>query len=159
MTFDEMFDRLLGHEGGYSNDPKDAGGQTRWGISKRSYPHIDIKNLTQTGAKQIYLRDFWEPLQGDKLYDRVAWQLLDFAVNSGLGTAIRVYQRALGVADDGEFGPHSLAASRSMSESDQIMRVVAERMRFMVKCKGWKDFGGGWMNRMAKNLYFGAEDS
>lgn len=159
MTFDEIFTRLLGHEGGYSSDPRDAGGETNWGISKRTYPTLDIKNLTQVEAKAIYYRDFWMPLNGDKLYDGVAFQLFDFAVNSGIGNAIRAYQRALNVLDDGHFGPASLAAANAMTESDQIMRIVAERLKFMVKCKGWPTYGGGWVNRMAANLYFGAVDS
>lgn len=159
MIFHEMFDRLHGHEGGYVNDKNDSGMETNWGISKRSYPHLDIKNLTKEQAKTIYFKDFWTPLKGDDMYDGVAWQLLDFAVNSGLGTAIRIYQRAIGVADDGHFGPHSLAAANKMSESDQIMRLVAERLRFMVKCKSWQHHGGGWVNRMAKNLYYGSDDS
>ncbi|MDI1362522.1 glycosyl hydrolase 108 family protein [Methylotenera sp.] len=159
MKFEDMFTRLLGHEGNYSNDPNDAGGETKFGISKRSYPAYDIKNLSVEQAKLIYKRDFWDALNADNLYDGVAWQLFDFAINSGVGTAIRGYQRALGVADDGFFGAHSLKASNAMTESDQIMRVISERMRYMVKCKGWKDFGAGWINRMATNLYFGADDS
>lgn len=159
MTFDEIFDRLLGHEGGYVNDPRDSGGETNWGISKRAYPTIDIKNLTKQTAKAIYYRDFWMPLQGDKLYDGVAFQLFDFAVNSGVQTAIRYYQKALGVLDDGHFGPASLAAARSMSEADQIMRLLAVRLKYMTKCKSWDAHGAGWANRIANNLYLGAEDS
>lgn len=159
MTFDDIFERLIGSEGGYIWDKNDAGGETNWGISKRSYPNVDIKNLTQVGAKKIYLDDFWEPLNGNELFDGVAFQLFDFAVNSSPTTAIRFYQTSLGVAADGHFGPHSLEVSKSITESDQIMRIVAERIKFMVKCRGWKDFGAGWMNRMAKNLYYGAEDS
>lgn len=159
MTFDEMFERLLGHEGGYVWDKNDAGGETKWGISKRSYPHLDIKNLTQEQAKAVYYKDFWFPVSGLDLHDGVLWQLFDTAVNSGPTTAIRLYQKALGVADDGHFGRVSKSAALNMSESDQIMRVIAERIKFMVKCKTWSSHGAGWMRRMAANLYFGAEDS
>ncbi len=62
ITFDDAFTRLLGNEGGYVNDPRDPGGETNWGISKRSYPTVDIKNLTRTQAEDIYMHDFWEPL-------------------------------------------------------------------------------------------------
>jgi lysozyme family protein len=61
-AFDQAFTRLLGHEGGYVNNPADPGGETNWGISKRSYPQVDIKALTQQQAKWIYQRDFWDPL-------------------------------------------------------------------------------------------------
>ena len=159
MNFDEIFDRLLGHEGGYVNHPADPGGETNWGISKRTYPNVNIKTLTREGAKEIYRRDFWEPLNGDRLYDGVAYQLFDFAVNSGINTAIRAYQRALGVADDGYFGQISLARSASMSESDQIMRLLAERIDFMRKLNTWQSFGKGWMGRIAGNLRYGAIDS
>lgn len=159
MEFREAFDRIIGHEGGYVNDPNDPGGETNWGISKRSYPALDIKNLTRAKAQDIYYQDFWLNVNGDQLHDGVAYQLFDFAVNSGIGTAIRAYQRALGVADDGHFGPRSLAAAQSVSESDQIMRVLAERLDFMTRTSGWPFFGRGWARRIAANLRYGAIDS
>ena len=159
MNFDDAFDRLLGHEGGYVNDPKDPGGETNWGISKRSYPDLDIKHLTRVQAKGIYYRDFWLPVEGDHLYDGVAFQLFDFAVNSGISTALRAYQRALGVADDGHIGPVTLGVAKLMSESDQIARVLAERLDFMRRLKNWPDHGRGWAGRIAQNLRYMAEDS
>src|SRR5687767_7997978 len=116
MTFDTAFDRLIGHEGGYVNDPKDPGMETNWGISKRSYPTLNIRALTRDEAKLLYRDDFWKPLNGDSLFDGVAFQLFDLAVNSGISTAIRLFQRALDVADDGHFGPVSQAAAAKMSE-------------------------------------------
>ena len=59
-SFDEIIEVVLHHEGGYVNDPKDPGGETNYGISKRAYPDVDIKNLTEDGAKDIYRRDYWE---------------------------------------------------------------------------------------------------
>jgi lysozyme family protein len=159
MKFDDMFTRLLGHEGGYVNDPQDPGGETNWGISKRSYPHVDIRNMTREKARDIYYQDFWLPLNGDQLHDGVAWQLFDFAVNSGIGTAIRAYQRALGVADDGHFGPVSLAAAKAATETDQIMRLLAERLDFMTRTNNWPYHGKGWARRIAANLRFASEDS
>lgn len=159
MTFDDIFDRLIGHEGGYVDDPDDPGGETNWGVSKRSYPEVDIKNLTRSDARAIYLWDFWVPLRGEDLHDGIAYQLFDFAVNSGIQTAIRYFQRALGVADDGHFGPASLAASQAMSESDQILRLNAERLDFMTRTKNWPAHGKGWARRIAQNLRYGAVDS
>lgn len=157
--FEVMFERLIVHEKGYVCNPKDPGGETNWGISKRSYPHVNIKTLTREGAKAIYLRDFWNVIQADKLHDGVAFQLFDFAVNSGIVTAIRYYQRALGVADDGHFGPISLKASQQMSETDQIMRLNALRLDFMTRLSNWDDAGAGWARRISANLLHGAEDS
>ncbi len=159
LTFATAFDRLLGHEGGYVNDPKDPGGETNWGISKRSYPQVDIKNLTRAGAAAIYLRDFWNRINADTLHDGVAWQAFDFAVNSGIETAVRALQRALGVADDGHWGPRSVAAAKAMSESDQIMLLLAERLEYMTKLKNWPDASRGWTRRIAANLRYGAADS
>lgn len=159
MSFARSIDRLLAHEGGYVNHPDDPGGETKWGISKRSYPTLDIKNLTKEQAMVIYHRDFWKPLGCEALSAAIGWQLLDFAVNSGIQTAIRAYQRALGVADDGWFGPASKAAAAKMSETDQVMRLLAERLEFMTRLKNWPSFSAGWARRIAANLRYGAEDA
>ena len=159
ISFDQAFTRLLGHEGGYVNDPTDPGGETNWGISKRSYPGLNIKALSKQGAQDIYRRDFWDRIQASKLADGVAFQLFDFAVNSGVETAIRYYQRAVGVADDGHWGPISQAASEKYSESDLIMLISAERLDFMTRLKNWPNASRGWARRIAKNLRYGAQDS
>ena len=159
MNFDTAFDRLMGHEGGYVNDPNDRGGETKWGVSKRSYPDEDIPNMTQARAKELFRRDFWDKVKADRLHDGLAWQLSDFAYHSGAETAVRYYQRALGVADDGRWGPVSQKASEAMSESDQIMHVIAERLDFLTRLSNWPHHGKGWARRMAHNLRYGAEDS
>lgn len=159
MTFNEVFDRVLGHEGGYVNDPQDPGGETKWGISKRSYPHLNIKTLTREQARDIYKKDFWDRLQADKFADGVAFQLFDFAVNSGIETAVRYLQRAVGVADDGHWGPISQRAADNTSEPLLIMKLNAERLDFMTRLKNWPVHGRGWARRIATNLRFGAQDS
>lgn len=158
-SFNDSFDRLLGHEGGYVDDPTDPGGETNWGISKCSYPNVDIKNLTRWAAQDIYRRDFWDMIHADKLPDGVAFQLFDFAVNSGISTAVRYLQRAVGTADDGHWGPQSQAALERYTESDLIMLVLAGRLEFMTQLKNWPSASRGWARRIAKNLRFGAEDS
>lgn len=159
MNFEDVFERTIGHEGGYVNNPADPGGETNWGISKRSYPNLDIPNLTRWAAQDIYRRDFWERIHGEQLPDGVAYQLFDFAVNSGIGTAVRYLQRAVGVADDGHWGPISQAALEKFSESDLIMLVLAERLEFMSRLKNWPTFSRGWARRIADNLRYGAKDS
>lgn len=158
-VFDQMFDRLIGHEGGYVNDPNDPGGETKWGISKRSYPHLNIKELTRDQAKPVYYADFWRRIHADKIPDGVAFQLFDFAVNSGIETAVRYFQRALGVADDGHWGPESQRAADAASESDMIMGLCAERLDFMTRLRNWEHHGKGWARRIAHNLKFGVQDS
>lgn len=68
-------------------------------------------------------------------------------------------QRAVGVADDGHWGPVSTAAAAALSESDSIMLLCAERLDFMTKLKNWPDHGRGWARRIAQNLRYGALDS
>lgn len=157
--FETFFDRLMGHEGGYVNDPHDPGGETNWGISKRAYPNIDIKNLTREGAKAIYLMDFWYKINAYKLPNGIAFQLFDFAVNSGIKTAIKCLQRAIGVKCDGRWGPISRAAMNKTSETDIIMCFIAERLDFMTKLKNWPIASKGWIRRMAQDLRYGAIDA
>lgn len=159
MNFEEAIERVLSHEGGYSCNINDPGGETKFGISKRSYPYVDIAGLTREGAKTIYRTDFWEHIHADELYDGVAYQSMDFAVNSGIGTAIRYLQRVLGVADDGHWGPVTAAAAKAMPEHRQIMMLAAARLDFMRKLIGWASFGSGWAGRIAANLRYGAADS
>ena len=79
-SFDNAFDRVIGHEGGYVNNSKDPGGETKYGISKRAYPTLDIKSLTLADAKAIYKRDYWDRAQCDALPPGVAFDVFDAAV-------------------------------------------------------------------------------
>jgi lysozyme family protein len=102
---------LLENEGGYVNDPADPGGETNFGISKRSYPEVDIKNLTADQAKEIYLRDFW---RYDGITDQeLANKLLDIGVNQGTIIAVEMLQKVIGVPADGKLGPRTLAAANA----------------------------------------------
>ena len=157
--FDITFDRLMKSEGGYVFDKNDPGGETNWGISKRSYPNVNIKKLTKEGAKAIYKKDFWDVIRADILPAPVAFQVADFAVNSGISTAIRYLQRVANVADDGHWGPVSKLALEAMSATDIIFLLNAERLDFMRRLAGWKFYSSGWAGRIANNLRYGASDS
>ena len=157
MNFDTAFVRLLGNEGRYSFNPADPGGETNFGISKRSYPDTDIKGLTVDGAKAIYLRDFWNPI--GEADPAIKFQVFDFAVNSGIQTAIRKLQAAIRVADDGHWGPVSAATLAAMDKNDVLMRFVGQRLRFWASLSTWLTFGRGWAIRAATDLDFAAEDN
>lgn len=86
-TFEEAVAKVLKHEGGYVNDPDDPGGETKYGISKRAYPNVDIKNLTEAQAKAIYKRDYWDAIGADQLPANVRYAAFDTAVNMGVGKA------------------------------------------------------------------------
>lgn len=150
--------RILGHEGGHSKTDK-VGGETKWGICHRSYPHLDIAALTVADAETIYRRDYLEPLRADLFEDGVVYQLLDFAVNSGPGTAIRQLQEALGCKPDGNVGAATRQALAARSESDLVMLLIAERLDFMASLKNWPENSRGWTRRMAQNLRFAALDT
>lgn len=171
MDFSTAFDRLIGHEGGFSDDAKDPGNWTggrvnvgelkgtKFGIAANTYGGLDIKNLTMAQAKEIYYRDWWLKAGADEIDGAIVYQLWDFAVNAGMGTAKRCLQRAVGVADDGKVGPRTIQAVRAMSVTDVLMRFNAQRLRFYTSLSTWQTYGKGWTNRVAGNLDFAAEDA
>jgi lysozyme family protein len=152
MDFAEAFEKLLGHEGGYVNHRADPGGETKFGISKRSYPHEDIKNMTVERAREIYQRDYWGPAGCDCLPDALRLQVFDMAVNSGVSRAVITLQRAVGEHEDGTLGPHTLQAVQSMPAPRLIARFNAHRLIFMSDLTTWPAFGRGWAKRVALNL-------
>lgn len=152
MTFDEAFPRLIQHEGGYVNDPRDPGGETRWGISKRSYPHLDITNLTLAQAAEIYRRDYWGPAGCEAVPAQIRFDLFDMAVNSGVRQAVRALQRAVGEVEDGILGPRTLQAIGSLPPARLVARFNGARLAFMVALPTWDAFGRGWARRIAANL-------
>jgi lysozyme family protein len=158
MTFDIAINRVLGNEGGYVNNPADPGGETNWGISKRAYPNVDIANLTRDGAVAIYRSDFWDTVHADQMPAALQFQALDFAVNSGVQTAIRKLQAAAGVADDGYWGPVTQTAIAAMNPIALTVRFLAERLDYMRRLSTWGTFGSGWAGRIVADLKFAADD-
>jgi lysozyme family protein len=163
VNFDEAFDRLMGHEGGYVNHPSDPGGETNWGITKRvamAFGWVgDMRYLTRETAKQIAYQQYWLAAQCDKLAGPLAFQMLDAAFNHGIGNATRFLQRAAGVADDGRVGPVTLAKLAQMEVNDVLLRFNAERLEFYTKLSTWPTFSKGWALRVVGNLRFAAQDN
>lgn len=93
--FEEALAFVLAHEGGYSRDPRDPGGETKYGISRRSYPGLDIANLSQEQAASIYRSDYWDALGLSRLPGELALPIFDAAVNAGREAAVRWLQEAL----------------------------------------------------------------
>jgi lysozyme family protein len=166
VNFDQAFDRLVDpeHEGGYVCNPKDPGGETKYGISKRSYPGEDIKNLTLDRAKAIYLRDFWGPAACDALPDAVKYEVFDLAVNTSRPgkpeQAVKLLQRAAGMPEeevDGIVGKHTLMACQSMDPAKLLRRLQGLRIRFYTELghEWFAEFGRGVMNRIADNMLEG----
>ncbi len=80
-NFDKAFRLTIGVEGGYSNDPRDPGGETNYGIAKRYHPREDIKNMTLARAKEIYLKEYWLPAGCDEAPYPMDVSLFDSQVN------------------------------------------------------------------------------
>ena len=131
-TFNEIIEQVLEHEGGYVNDPNDLGGETNFGITKRFYPDVDIKNLTKEQAKKIYHQDYWRRNKCDVIPTRLRHIYFDMCVNQGKGTAVKVLQRACNSkkADlkvDGGLGPKTLGAIKEYNPS--LPRVRCYRLK------------------------------
>lgn len=148
--FDNAFKIVVGHEGGYVNHPKDPGGETKYGVTKRSYPNVDIRNLTLDGAKSIYWLDFWMPIKGDILPADLALVTFDSAINSGVNQAVRWLQQAVGSRPDGQIGPLTLAAARAASGTDAPAKMLDIRWRFMNDLSTIRTFGEGWGARLIR---------
>ncbi len=159
ITFDAAIERVLGHEGGYVNDPRDPGGETNWGIAKRSYPNVDIKHLTRDGAKALYLRDFWAPCAAFVADSALVFQMLDAAINHGMSRATKFLQGALKVTQDGAFGPQGRAALAAADIKDVHLLYLAERFEFWCSLETFATFGRGWTRRGAQDLRYLAADN
>ena len=148
FVWDTAFDVTIGFEGGYVNNPNDPGGETKYGISKKAYPDIDIKNLTIEQAKDIYRRDYWEGCKCDFIPDALSIALFDFAVNSGTKRAIRYLQRALEVTIDGCIGNQTIGACNRIPTRYVLDRFMRYRLEYLQNLKTWKYFGNGWGRRV-----------
>lgn len=111
--FEDSIDHVLQNEGGYVNDVNDPGGETRYGISKRSYPNLDIKNLTLDQAKAIYRRDFW--LFNGITSQAVATKIFDMYVLAK-HNAIKQVQAIVGATQDGFWGANTEREVNLMDE-------------------------------------------
>lgn len=152
MSFDNAFKNTLLHEGGYGNHPADPGGETKYGISKRSYPDVDIGGLTLDDARRIYRRDFWDALRLDELPEVLAETVFDAAVNSGKRPAVIWLQKSLGIEADGALGPKTIAAANAADPYLMTMRFNGRRLEFLADLRTWNVFGRGWAKRVASNL-------
>ncbi|MCH7329654.1 glycoside hydrolase family 108 protein [Acinetobacter modestus] len=171
LTFEQAFDRLIGHEGEFTDDPKDRGNWTtgiigkgickgtKYGVSAMTYPDLDIKNLTLDQAKAIYKRDWWDKLNADSLDAAIVFQVWDFAINAGMGTAKRKLQKSVGMAEDGIIGPLTLKAILKVDLNDLLMKFNAERLNYYTSLSTWPRYGKTWTRRVANQLVYGAMDN
>ena len=152
-TFEDIIESVLKHEGGYVNDPRDRGGETNFGITKKFYPNVDIKNLTKEQAKKIYHQDYWRPAKCDEVPPHLRHIYFDMCVNFGRSGAVKVLQQAANsknrnkIEVDGGIGPNTLNAIQNIS----LDRVRAYRvLRFaniVIDKPKQEKFWVGWFRR------------
>lgn len=167
MNFDEAFKTTVGHEGGFTSNPKDAGNWTggkvsvgvnkgtKYGIASNTYPNEDIKNLTLERAKFLYKRDFWDKAKCDSLPNGLRFHVFDVSVNSGVSRGVKTLQQALGVTADGIIGNNTINASLTQKQDEVLVRFYSFRILFYTSLDLFVTFGKGWMNRVANNLKIG----
>ena len=153
MNFDQAFDILLKHEGGFSDHAADPGGKTRYGITEAVAREVgyrgDMRELPLDLAKRIYKDRYWDAVRAEELPAAIRYAVFDAAVNSGPRQAILWLQRAVGVKDDGIIGPKTLAAVRAADPERLLRRMLAQRLRFMTNLPNWGSFSRGWARRIA----------
>jgi len=124
-NFEMAIKFVLKWEGGYSFDKNDPGGETKYGISKKSYPTLDIKNLTLEKAKEIYYQNYWLKADCDKLFFPFNIIMFDTSVNCGVSRAKKLWVGSLGWQE-----------------------FLLKRIEFYAGLKTAKYFLRGWVNRV-----------
>lgn len=147
-VFDRALDIVLEHEGGYVNDPRDPGGETYRGISRRAHPEAwSDGRPTDEQVRQIYLHDYWLEAHCEALQPAIAVYLFDTAVNVGVSRAVKLLQRAAGVKEDGVIGPVTIGAVNGAKQAELLGLFAAERIRFYAGLSNWALYGRGWAKR------------
>ena len=159
--YQEYMPRILKHEGGFVNHPKDPGGATNRGVTIGTLRRlgidkdgdgdsdvVDLKALTADDAALVFKRFYGDAVQADLLPRGLDYAMTDFAVNSGPTRAAQHLQRILGVPDDGHIGPMTLAAVAKRDTAELIEALHQSRLRFLRNLKTWATFGKGWQARV-----------
>jgi lysozyme family protein len=158
-NFSTCLKETLKWEGGYSNHPSDPGGSTNFGVTQARYneylkdegrPSRTVKKITQAEVGSIYRKYYWDAVRGDELPSGVDLAVFDYGVNSGPYRSIKHLQDVLGLDQDGQLGPITMAAINKADPKALVKDLCDRRLRF-VKGLGnlWKTFRRGWSRRIA----------
>ena len=156
--------RILKSEGGYTNNPKDKGKETNFGITiatARANGYTgQMADMSQAIAINIYKSEYWDKVKADSLPPVIGYLVLDAAVNCGTDRAAKFLQTALRVTVDGNIGAKTLAAANAMKPAVLALLYLAVRTKFYTSLSEdqWNTFGKGWENRMADNMTYAAAD-
>ena len=154
-NFDKSLKMILHHEGGYVNHPRDPGGETNLGVTKRVYEEWggtkDIRDLTQEDVAPIYEKNYWGRAKCDHLPSGLDLAVFDWAVNSGVGRAAKKLQTMIGTEADGGIGPNTLRTLDEYIEHHGIEETLrnykAIRQKFYESLSTFDTFGKGWTKR------------
>ncbi len=157
-NFDEALKAILKHEGGYVNHPKDPGGMTNLGVTKRVWEQwvggkVDektMRSLTPELVAPMYRKQYWDAVKGDDLPEGLDYLMFDFAVNAGPVRAIRTMQKAMGLTTDGIIGPKTLGVLKDSSREELVARFSDEKEAFYRGLNTFSTFGKGWLRRVAE---------
>jgi hypothetical protein len=155
-NWEKSFQLVLKHEGGFVNHPKDPGGMTNLGVTKkvweefvgREVDEAEMRALTPDVVKPLYKKNYWDKIKGDELPSGVDYAAYDLAVNSGTGRAAKYLQQIAGVPADGVIGPKSLEAIKSCPASQMVDALCDTRLDFLQRLPTWGTFGKGWGRRV-----------
>ena len=150
---------VLGFEGGYVNNPKDPGGATNMGVTQRVYtawrqarglPAQEVRQISSGEVATIYRNEYANPVRFDDLPSGVDLIVFDGAVNSGVSRSVKWLQKAVRVTQDGQIGPMTLSAARSMDSASIINSIADTRLSFLQGLRTWSTFGRGWKSRVVQ---------
>ena len=160
MTFQRALAFVLSQEGGYSDNPRDPGGATNYGITLASLSNWrgrkaarrELQSLTRREVSDIYRRNYWQACKCDQLPPALALLMFDAAVNQGVGRAIKILQKSIAVRVDGRMGPVTLKAVRQRQTRRLLIEFAARRMRHYGLLPIFSVFGLGWSRRLMEAL-------
>lgn len=155
-NYNKCLETILHHEGGYVNHPKDPGGETNLGVTKRVYEEHggtkDMKDLTVEDVAPIYKKGYWDKMKGDDLPGGLDLCVFDFGVNAGPGRAAKYLQSMIGTTPDGGIGPMTLAALQKYVDENGLVESIEEyqkrRQEYYEKLSTFATFGRGWTRRV-----------
>lgn len=155
--FELAFEKLLKNEGGYVNDPDDKGGETKYGISKRSYPDVNIASLTKDKAKKIYKKDYWDNMRLTEINRQLlANKIFDIGVNIGAKKIIKILQKSVNYTKiekliiDGIIGDKTIRACNCVIGerfNEELLNRFIELIADYYLSIGNDKYIKGWLNR------------
>ena len=160
-NFDDCLEMLLKHEGGYVNHPKDPGGETNLGVTRKVWEEWigkpaapdAMKKLTVKDVAPLYKKMYWDKVRGDDLPQGVDYAVFDFAVNAGPGRAAKFLQQSVGATPDGAIGPGTMALVAKATPTDILQKFAQQKEAFYnslaEKNPTQQKFLKGWLSRVA----------